>query len=359
MADATAATTPKIDELRARLKAEPKSRHFYPLAEELRKLHQFEQAEEILREGLQHHPGYLSAWISLGRVLRDRSRDHEAVEVLKRALSLDGGNVVAAKLLAQAYLGVGDKVEAIKKFKLVFALMPADAEVEAEIERLDRELNPEKFAPAVEVAPAASAPPVVVTGPGPEVEALPEAGRFDLTDSHPFSVEDEPFVATSEAALSNLLEQGVAEESAPLAADPAAPELPDGAPFPADVLSVDGGVPEPEPFEAASLVEPPDMAPAIFAEADAAAEETELEDVPSSLATPIPATLTMAQLFERQGHLEQAKALFAQILEQEPDNEDARAGLSRLGEAESAVPASSQVEKVKRLQTWRAKVARS
>ena len=67
----------------------------------------------------------------------------------------------------------------------------------------------------------------------------------------------------------------------------------------------------------------------------------------------------MAQLFERQGHLEQAKALFAQILEQEPDNEDARAGLSRLGEAESAVPALSQVEKVKRLQTWRAKVARS
>ena len=359
MADATATTTPKIEELRARLKAEPKSRHFYPLAEELRKHHQFEQAEEILREGLQHHPGYLSAWISLGRVLRDRAKDHEAVEVLKRALALDGGNVVAAKLLAQAYLGVGDKVDAIKKFKLVFALMPADAEVEAEIERLDRELNPHKYAPAVEESPAAG--PAIQPATSSEIasgslEALPEAGRFDLTDSHPFSVDEEPFVATSEAALSNLLEPSAADESAAPAAEAAAgPESVDESPFPADVLPASLDSAEPEPFEPASLVDEGVLKADVF-EGSGEQDSEESGAVPPA---PIPATLTMAQLYEAQGHVDQERALYGEIVQHEPANEEARAGLIRLGEGEPRVTASLRTEKVRRLESWRARVARS
>src|SRR5207237_333257 len=60
----------KIDDLRFRLKADPKSRLFFPLAEELRKSGALPEAEEVLRSGLTHHPTYLSAWVSLGRVLR-------------------------------------------------------------------------------------------------------------------------------------------------------------------------------------------------------------------------------------------------------------------------------------------------
>src|SRR6185436_19531088 len=120
------ATNPKIEELRLRLKADPKSRLFYPLAEELRKAGQVEEAEQVLRGGLTAHVTYLSAWVSLGRVLRDQKKDGEAVEALARALQLDPGNVVAARLLGDSYLSLGDKVEAIKKYKLVHALMPGD-----------------------------------------------------------------------------------------------------------------------------------------------------------------------------------------------------------------------------------------
>ena len=148
----------KIEELRFRLKTDPKSRLFFPLAEELRKAGQLEEAEQVLRTGLMQHSTYLSAWVSLGRVLRDQKKDGEAVEALSRALQLDPGNVVAARLLGDAYLTIGDKVEAIKKYKLVHALMPADEELETAIETLDREINPppapEEAAPApVEATP--------------------------------------------------------------------------------------------------------------------------------------------------------------------------------------------------------------
>src|SRR6202043_1009603 len=93
------ASSPKIEELRFRLKTDPKSRLFFPLAEELRKIDQYTEAEQVLRAGLAQHPAYLSAWVSLGRVLRDANNHQDAVEALMKALTLDPGNVVAARLL--------------------------------------------------------------------------------------------------------------------------------------------------------------------------------------------------------------------------------------------------------------------
>ena len=46
MADAPE-STPKIDSLRAKVEADAKSRHFYPLAEELRKIGQLEEALQL------------------------------------------------------------------------------------------------------------------------------------------------------------------------------------------------------------------------------------------------------------------------------------------------------------------------
>lgn len=369
MADPTTSTTPKIEELRARLKADPKSRHFYPLAEELRKIHQLEEAEQILRDGIQTHASYLSAWISLGRVLRDRSRDHEAVEVLKRALVLDPGNVVAAKLLAQAYIGIGDKVEAIKKYKLVFALMPSDDEVEAEIQRLDRELNPQMYEP-VPAVPS----PGVVESPIEALEAAPfgvaeelpplaadqpfsidqEPSRFDSTDPVPFGVEEEPFGSTADSALSSF-----AASLSPAPSDGEEP-LPTGQDAPAD--AADSAAPaeqEAEPFGELSAAvanvvtdderERPDF--------DGTQPFGEL----SARSSQIPATMTMAQLYESQGHEDQAAQVYRQILEQQPDHEQARLALAR-AEAPAGgedSPRNGRREVIRRLEQWRERMARS
>lgn len=150
-------TSPKIEELRFKLKTDPKSRHFYPLAEELRKIGQHEEAEKILLEGLEKHPAYLSAWIGLGRVLKDANRHREAIESFHKGLVIDPGNLVAARLIAESHLALGEKVEAIKKFKLVNALMPGDEEIEAHIEALEQELNAPPSA-EVEQLPVEPAP---------------------------------------------------------------------------------------------------------------------------------------------------------------------------------------------------------
>ncbi|HUP62780.1 MAG TPA: tetratricopeptide repeat protein [Thermoanaerobaculia bacterium] len=172
------ATNAKIEELRFRLKTDPKSRLFYPLAEELRKAGQSTEAEQVLRTGLEVHATYLSAWVSLGRVLRELKKDNEAVDALSTALQLDPGNVVAARLLADAYMSLGDKVEAIKKYKLVHALMPGDEELEAMIATLDRDLHPVEEPPVEEEAPPVAESPALVP--------MEEESPFDRT-MPPFS----------------------------------------------------------------------------------------------------------------------------------------------------------------------------
>src|SRR5438045_3575861 len=169
------AQNPKIEELRFRLKTDPKSRLFYPLAEELRKVGAFDDGEKVLRAGLQHHPTYLSAWVSLGRVLRDQHKNDVAAEALKKALQLDPGNVVAARLLADAYLALGDKVEAIKKYKLVYALLPADEDLENMIAELEKQIGEP---PAVSAPSTDASAPATPDGEQPTQPATTEVIDF-------------------------------------------------------------------------------------------------------------------------------------------------------------------------------------
>jgi hypothetical protein len=76
---------------------------------------------------------------------------------------------------------------------------------------------------------------------------------------------------------------------------------------------------------------------------------------------PIPATMTMAHLYESQGHEEQAAELYKQILDEHPDHAEARLALSRAGGAVSGdviVPRDRR-DVIKRLEQWRERVARS
>jgi tetratricopeptide (TPR) repeat protein len=215
------ATNPKIEELRARIKSDPKSRLFFPLAEELRKMGALVEAEEALRAGLEQHPTYLSAWVSLGRVLRERGNSSGVVEVLTKALQLDPGNVVAARILADTYLDTGQKIEAIKKYKLVHALLPQDQDVEALIDKLDAELNPAPAAPPAP-PPSPTPAPVVDETPSPTRESRDEA----VAAPPPFGAA--PAFATEDAFPGFTMPSSFPGETAPetgenLAASDAAP----------------------------------------------------------------------------------------------------------------------------------------
>lgn len=305
---AAPASTPKIEELRFRLKTDPKSRLFYPLAEELRKVGSCADAEQVLRTGLVHHPAYLSAWVSLGRVAREQGKNDDAIEALTRALQIDPGNVVAARLLADSYLSSGEKVEAIKKYKLVHALMPADSEVESVIEQLERELNP--IAPAPEPEPVGAhgvrppepePPPFVEEPPSSAEEAILTADAEPMLAAHEESPFEEPVEDFTAAAIEVEAPLGIHVEEAPLAAE---------TPTPWDEEPV------------AEVFEP--------------AEPTE--------------TATMADLYARQGLTDDARRIYESILQRDPANDAVRAKIAEL------VPLPQK--KKARLEEWLKKVGR-
>lgn len=249
-------TNAKIEELRFRIKADPKSRLFYPLAEELRKISQFAEAEKVLRAGLGTHATYLSAWVSLGRVLRDIDKNHEAVEALSKALQLDPGNVVAARLLGDAYLALGEKVEAIKKYKLVHALLPSDQEMEATIAALENEIR----VTAEPVPPPAAPEPPAVQAVGEPQSGPPAA--MPLPEPH---VEESPFGGGAESSFAHDAMQGSAggtgyesfsiPQTAPFQSTDAVPESPSASPEVEEPLF--GGPAAPPSFEAPMHAESP------------------------------------------------------------------------------------------------------
>jgi tetratricopeptide (TPR) repeat protein len=362
-------SNPKIEELRFRLKTDAKSRLFYPLAEELRKVSRFEESEQILRTGLEHHPTYLSAWVSLGRVLRDQHKNDGAAEALNKALQLDPGNVVAARLLADAYLDLGDKVEAIKKYKLVHALLPSDQDLPALIERLDRELHPIAPASVVEETPFAeeAAPP-----PAAEEQETPFAPPpTPMEDTRPQTTRPEPSFAVAAARL-EVEHQATVER--PFADDDTDDDTGDEEPM--------GAAHAESPFEqtagytAASLTvekplgfhveqaPPAAEVPAVIEEEESPFAEPETEQEPAAdvfaPADPVRATddltntITMADLYAQQGLTDDARQIYENILQRDPGNGAVRDKLEAL--APPAPPTSQQAAKVVKLQSWLSKV---
>jgi tetratricopeptide (TPR) repeat protein len=370
-------SNPKVEELRLRLKADPKSRLFFPLAEELRKVQQLGEAEQVLRHGLTVHPTYLSAWVSLGRICREQGKNDAAVESLTKALVLDPGNVVAARLLADAYLALGEKVEAIKKYKLVHALLPADQDLETVIRKLDEEINAVSApfsapapAPQTAVEPEEDLRPIA-TMETPFGDAFPSAeepGR----ESAPFEHSDDDRVfadAATAVADEQRMEIATGDDEPMRAAHVESPfeesaadagyssdafgiEQPAGMHI--DVAPLAAEVPEPlsDPFGDDTQTEAEDFyAPASETPQTTRAEEPYVEmgiaaDLPfaleSSLAPPpsddFAKTITMADLYAAQGLVDEARDIYEDILARDPGNESVRAKLEALSGVAAGTP---------------------
>jgi pentatricopeptide repeat protein len=331
--------TAKIEELQFRIKTDPKSRLFFPLAEEFRKNGKLAEAEQVLRTGLGVHATYLSAWVSLGRVLREQHKNAEAVEALTKALQVDPGNVVAARLLADAYLDLGEKVEAIKKYKLVHALMPSDEELEAKIDQLDRDLSPPPPAP---IAPEPEPEPVfestaVPFVPEPEPQPEPQPVFAESTDV-PFAAQpDSPFDETTPILHTSETPFDTGDEI-PMAAqhDDSPFEEPSG--YTAAALEIEH--PEGMHIEEAPLV----------AEVPTVWTEETAEDVFAPAAEPEPApeedddltsTTTMADLYVRQGLVDEARKIYQHMLDRDPANDELRSKLDALDQSTAEMPVES------------------
>lgn len=387
-------TTFRIEDLKARLKLEPKSRLFYPLAEELRKLDRHADAEKILRDGLAIHGGYISAWMSLGRVLAEQQKHADAVTALQKAAALDPGNIVAARLLGDAYVALGEKVEAIKKYKLVRALLPADEEVQEKIALIEAELKAGgagavPAAPVAEAAPPAQPMPVASPEPAPQAEpavlpssapaAEPVGPSEAMVDTTPFEATEPPVPLTPtfsaggagavqavdvDAAMSGAGFTSAASEYAEEVVPPrkevvgeAAVAAEDQREFPLPEQPTPIRTVE-EPF-GASMEPPPSpstIAESIFDETHPFPRHAPLfEDEPPQSDTF--ATETMADVYARQGLTDAAREIYSKVLEREPQNKEVRSKLDALsGAAQDQGQRARPKPAVTRLESWLSKV---
>src|SRR5436190_8791897 len=95
------ADSQRIEDLRRRVQKDPASIAFAQLAEELRRAEQLDESITICRAGLQIHPGYLSARVTLGRALLELGNFDEALGELQHVLASAPENLAAIRGVAE------------------------------------------------------------------------------------------------------------------------------------------------------------------------------------------------------------------------------------------------------------------
>ncbi len=95
--------SPRIEELKRRVQLDPASIAFAALAEEFRRTGRNEEAIEVCRTGLQRHPSYISAHVTLGRALFAIGQYDDARRELEYVLSVAPENLAAIRGLAEIH----------------------------------------------------------------------------------------------------------------------------------------------------------------------------------------------------------------------------------------------------------------
>jgi len=117
----------------------PEGRYFVPLANARRKAGDLEKAETLLREGMEIHPEYLSAYIVLGRCLEDRGDAAEAEEQFRRVLSRDPQNLVALQHLGEIAARDGRREDAARWYQELISADPMNDGARARLAELEAE----------------------------------------------------------------------------------------------------------------------------------------------------------------------------------------------------------------------------
>ncbi|MHB1194113.1 MAG: hypothetical protein ACYC6F_13820 [Longimicrobiales bacterium] len=286
---------------------DPEGRSFAPLADAYRRAGDFRQAVEVLRGGLERHPGFVPGHVVAAQLYLEKGLLEEAELAARRATELDGENVVAWGLLAGALEARGALAQA------------RDARAR---------LNELEGAGATEPEPEPE--------PAPEPEPEPE--------SEP--VVDVAFLAPDEPGLEPEPEPEPVVDVAFLAPDEPEP-APEPAPEPEPVVDVaflapdePEPVPEPAPepvVEAEPVVDLAFLAPD---EPEPAPEDLPSDELPGS--EPL-VTRTIAELYARQGLTERALGVYRQLLEVSPGDRELRHRVEEL-EGAAAAPAPEPVD---------------
>jgi tetratricopeptide (TPR) repeat protein len=267
--------SPDLQKLEEKLRKDPTSKLFFPLAEEYTKAGRLNEAISLLRNGIKAHPDFLGARVALGKALLSKGLVTEAKREFEQVVTANPDNLMAHKKLAAIYAKEGDKRNALASCELILAVNPNDADavrLRAEIGSLP-DASPEDEATAKTEVP--SVPP-------PEAEATVVDRRPEVDESAEATVVEPTLMAHA------AMEPEIAEATEVMQ-------------LPAEMLHAVG--------------EPPIQRGAAVGSDESAVADDEL------------ATLSLADLYVAQGHYQQGIAVYRRLLERTPHDAEIGAKL--------------------------------
>lgn len=166
--------------LRRRWEDDKSSLAFLPLAEEYRRLGRLAEALSVLEAGLAANPTYRSAQVALGRCRLDLGDIAGAIGSFEYVLRQDPTQLVANKLLIEAYLRAHRPAAALERLDLYALLNERDPELAA-LRRRIAEMAPagENTTRSVEALAEEPALPAVESGQA-DAETAPPVGAVPL-----------------------------------------------------------------------------------------------------------------------------------------------------------------------------------
>jgi tetratricopeptide (TPR) repeat protein len=136
------ADSQRIDDLRRRVQADPASIAFAQLAEECRRAGHYQESIEVCRAGLEIHPGYLSARVTLGRALIELNDLETALAELEHVLKSAPENLAAIRGVAEIHHRQGSLAEALAQYRAALALARNDPDLQRTVNELARKVEP-------------------------------------------------------------------------------------------------------------------------------------------------------------------------------------------------------------------------
>ena len=191
------ADSQRIEDLRRRVQKDPASIAFAQLAEECRRAGMFQEAVDVCRTGLELHPGYLSARVTLGRALIELNELDSAFAELDHVLKSAPENLAAIRGLAEIHHRQGAFALALQQYRAALALARNDPDLQRTVDELARKIEPppppasadglsfeqmqSEFLQNLPAPPPRPAPPS--PAPVPDVVAVEIAAAPDAADT--------------------------------------------------------------------------------------------------------------------------------------------------------------------------------
>ena len=358
--------------------ADNPAQYFAPLADAHRKAGNIDLALDVVRTGLEKRPTYVSAHIVLGRCLLAQKNDAEAAKVFEHVLQLDAENIIALRILGEVAERTQNITGALGWLKRLLEVDPMNDDAQEAIKRL--EAAPPPAAPVPEAAPVADSDGQAEGGAVAGFEATslaadaapaPDDGGFAMERAHSAMESGEP-----ESGPAPTLEMESLElEHTPGAAPPGpesttepmvALDLEPTSEPPASsselvLLETGGGAagpaaaPRSRTTASWSKQDLPQDLPLILPEEEGPAQA--VAAAPSEPAAPTPPaeapepepviTETMAEVYLRQGLVQEAREVYRKLVQSRPGDAALRARLAELEQRASpgrgvAAPARSR-----------------